>query len=57
MVYLHSLYHTDFDGCDGGAYAGSRDQQVKLWRVNTEEDAPKANTQPLYSALPAQGKP
>lgn len=33
-------------------HAGSRDQQVKLWEVDTHEHAPKANTQPLYSVLP-----
>ena len=32
--------------------AGSRDQQVKLWKVDADEPFPKPNTEPLYSVLP-----
>lgn len=32
--------------------AGSRDQQVKLWKVDADEPSPKPNTEPLYSVLP-----
>ncbi|CAL5228259.1 g11362 [Coccomyxa viridis] len=37
---------------DRHVVTGSRDQQIKLWKVDADEPAAKPNTQPLYSVLP-----
>ncbi len=37
--------------------AGSRDQQVKLWKVDTESQDAKPNMQPLTSILPLRVSP
>ena len=36
---------------------GSRDQQVKLWKVDTESQDAKPNMQPLTSILPLRVSP